>query len=216
MSNDAFETVINRQGFYKDNFHITVILLLVSIVLNILMGAAVYQMSTYRPQPEYFATASDGRITPLYPLSQPVFSQSAILQWATQAAVKSYTYNFVNYRQQLQDASDSFTPAGWSRFKEALLASNNLKSLLALKLVATAVPTGTPIVQDTAVLDGRYAWKVQIPMLVTYQSASTSIPQPVVITMVIIRVPTVNNPKGIAIEQFVAAVAAQNTVGGAQ
>ncbi|MCK1862760.1 DotI/IcmL/TraM family protein, partial [Legionella pneumophila] len=45
-------------------------------------------------------------------------------------------------------------------------------------------------------LNGRYSWRVQMPILVTYQSASEFTQQNNVVTMLITRVSTLNSPRG--------------------
>ena len=73
------------------------------------------------------------------------------------------------------------------------------------QLVVSAVATGTPVITQEGVVDGRYSWNVQIPLLLSYQSSSeTNFSQPVIVTMLITRVPVLNNPRGIAIAQFYA------------
>jgi intracellular multiplication protein IcmL len=57
---------------------------------------------------------------------------------------------------------------------------------------------------DEGVINGRYAWKINLPMLITYESASDNIRQPVSVTMIVTRVSTLDTPKGIAIAQFYA------------
>lgn len=54
---------------------------------------------------------------------------------------------------------------------------------------------------------GVYTWLVQMPLLVTYQSASEFSQQNNIVTMRITRVSTLNSPRGIGIDQFVVAPA---------
>jgi len=204
MPEDALELIKLRNNFYRDGYRRVLVILLLLIVVNCgLVGVVAYQAS-HVPPTQYFATSSDGRITRLHPLSQPVVSISALLQWANEAAVSAYTYNFVNFRKQLQQASQYFAPEGWRNFEDALKQSRNLETVRARKLVVTAVATGAPVVLDQGRINNRYSWKVQLPVLVTYQSSSTTYQQPLIITMIITRVPTLNVPKGIAITQFYA------------
>ena len=211
MPEDALKLVQLRNNFYRDNYRRVLGALMLMLFINIaLVGLLAYSF-TRTHEAQYFATSSDGRITQLHPLSQAVVSTSALLQWANQAAVVAYTYNFVNYRKQLQEASEFFTPEGWRNFEVALKGSRNLETVLARKLVVTAVATGAPVVLDQGVIGGRYAWKVQMPLLVTYQSSSTTYQQTLTITMVITRVPILNVPKGIAIAQFFASEVGSGT-----
>jgi intracellular multiplication protein IcmL len=126
------------------------------------------------------------------------------LQWAERSAIAAYSYNFVNYREALQSVQNSFTPEGWNNFELALRDSRMLETILAKKLVVSAVATGAPIILDQGVINDRYAWKIRLPILVSYQSSSENTQQPLIITLVVSRVPTLNTPRGIAIASFVA------------
>lgn len=200
----ALELVRLRNNFYRDNYRRIVLALLVLLFTVILLVGVVFYQIYNRPNPQYFAVSTDGRIMQLYPLSQPMLSPSELLQWAHRVAIAAYTYNFVNYRDALQELQNNFTPAGWRYFEDALKASRNLEMVIAKKLVVSAVATGTPVILDQAVIDGRHSWKVQIPLLVSYQSPNEQTQRPVMVMMIISRVPTVDMPKGVAVVSFVA------------
>lgn len=203
MAEDALTTVAMRNDFYRDGQRKIMLALLMSIVMNFILGSLLVYLLTHPPAPKYFATSINGRITPLYPLNEPNQSDSAVLQWANQAAIAAFTYNFVNYREELQASSGFFTADGWSQFLNALEQSNNLDAVKAKKLIVSAVATRAPIILQKGILNGRYSWRVQMPILVTYQSASEFSQQNNVVTMLITRVSTLNSPRGIGISQFV-------------
>ena len=204
MADKAIELVYLRNNFYRDNYRRVLFVLLILVVTNIVLALGAIHVIKNPPMPKYFATNDDGRITLLHPLSAPVLSLNALNEWAARAATAAYTFDFVNYRKSLQDASVYFTASGWRSFEQALVNSNNLKLVITQKLVATAVPTGAPVVLKRGVLNGAYSWQVQMPMLVTYQSASMNVKQPMLVTMLVRRVDVSNNPGGIAISQFIA------------
>jgi intracellular multiplication protein IcmL len=204
MANDAVELVRLRNNFYRDNYRRVLLALLVLLLTVVLLVSVVFYQIYNRPTPQYFAVTTDGRIMQLFPLSQPMLSPGELLQWAHRAAISAYSYNFVNYREALQELQNNFTPAGWRHFENALRASRNLEMVITKKLVVSAVATGTPVILDQAVIDGRYSWRVQIPLLVSYQSPNEQTQRPVMVMMIISRVPTVDMPKGIAIVSFVA------------
>jgi intracellular multiplication protein IcmL len=201
----AVEVVKLRNDFYRDGYKRVILALLLSVLLNAVLIATFTFVVTHPPAPQYFATTINGRITPLIPLDQPNMPPSTLLQWSNSAAIAAYTYNFVNYRQELQAASEFFTPDGWTEFTNALKASNNLNAVIDKKLVVSAVATGAPVILDQGIIDGIYTWRVQMPMLVTYQSASQTARQNVLVTMVIQRISTLNSARGIGISSFVAA-----------
>lgn len=203
MSEDALTAVVTRNRFYHDGQQKLVVILLVSMAANFLLGSAIGYIFLHPPAPVYFATSINGRITPLYPLDEPNQSDSAVLQWANQAAAAAFTYNFVNYRTELQASSGFFTADGWTQFLTALQDSNNLDAVKAKKLIVSAVATRAPVILQKGVLNGRYSWRVQLPLLVTYQSASEFSQQNNVVTMLVTRVSTLNSPRGVGIAQFV-------------
>lgn len=203
MAEDALTAVALRNNFYRDGQRKMIVVLLVSMIANVLLAAMLGYIITHPPAPKYFATSINGRITPLFPLNEPNQSDSAVLQWANQAAIAAFTYNFVNYRTELQAASGFFTADGWDQFLAALQQSNNLDAVRAKKLIVSAVATRAPIILQKGILNGNYAWRVQMPLLVTYQSASEFSQQNNVVTMLITRVSTLNSPRGIGISQFV-------------
>ncbi|HAU1080565.1 TPA: type IV secretion protein DotI [Legionella pneumophila] len=203
MAEDALTVVALRNKFYKDSQRKVILALLIAILVNVVLASLIVYMITHPPAPKYFATSINGRITPLFPLDEPNQSDSAVLQWANQAAIAAFTYNFVNYRDELQASSGFFTAEGWDQFLGALEQSNNLDAVKAKKLVVSAVATRAPIILQKGVLNGRYSWRVQMPILVTYQSASEFTQQNNVVTMLITRVSTLNSPRGIGISQFV-------------
>ena len=168
------------------------------------MVLAIVHIVKNPPAPKYFATGNDGRLTIIQPLTDPVMSLSGLTEWVTRAATTAYSFDFVNYRKELQESSAFFTGKGWEAFERALVSSNNLNLVLTKKLVTTAVAQGAPVVLKRGVLNGKYAWQVQLPILVTYQSASMKVAQPMLVTMLVTRVDVANNPNGIAIAQFVA------------
>jgi intracellular multiplication protein IcmL len=203
MAEDALTVVTLRNKFYKDSQRKVMLALLVALIVNLVQASMLVYILTHPPAPKYFATSINGRITPLFPLNEPNQSDSAVLQWANQAAIAAFTYNFVNYRDELQASSGFFTAEGWDQFLNALQQSNNLDAVKAKKLIVSAVATRAPIILQKGVLNGSYSWRVQMPILVTYQSASEFTQQNNVVTMLITRVSTLNSPRGIGISQFV-------------
>lgn len=203
MAEDALSVVALRNDFYKDSQRKVIFAVLIAVLVNFIMASMLVYILTHPPAPKYFATSINGRITPLFPLNEPNQSDSAVLQWANQAAIAAFTYNFVNYRDELQASSGFFTADGWDQFLSALQSSNNLDAVKAKKLIVSAVATRAPIILQKGILNGSFSWRVQMPILVTYQSASEFTQQNNVVTLLITRVSTLNSPRGIGISQFV-------------
>lgn len=203
IDQDALETIRLRNNFYRDGYRRLLGAVLISVLINLLLAGGLIYMVTHPSVPQYFATTREGKLLRMYPLSQPIVSTSELLQWAATAATAANTYNFVNYRKEMQNASEYFTPAGWKEFQDSLKSSKTLEAVLSKKLTVSAVATGAPVIASQGVVAGKYKWKVQMPILVTYESANTKISQPSMVTMLISRVPTLESVKGVAIDAFI-------------
>ncbi len=202
MSKDAIKMVMLRNEFYRDNFRRALLALLLMIVINVgLAGGIIYKLS-HPPKPQYFATNGDGQIINWHPLTDPVVPDNFVLQWVSNATRRVFNLDYIHWRQQLQDASGAFTPAGWHDFLSALNKSNNLKTLVSLKMVSNATITGAPRVVRKEVVGKRFAWKIRLPILVTFTNKERSIPMPMIVTLVVVRMPVKSDPDRIAINNF--------------
>jgi len=206
--NDTMKVTMTN-NFYKDSYARILFVLLLSVTLNFGLVSTVLYIVANPPKAKYFATATYGRITPLTALDIPNQADSAVLQWANQAAIASFTYNFVNYRNELKNASQYFTRDGWGQFLDALKASQSLEIVKQKKLIVSAVATRAPVILQKGPLAGRYAWRIQMPILVTYQSASEFKQVNDVITILVKRVSTLDTPRGIGISQYLVGSAAK-------
>lgn len=199
----GLELVRFRNFFYRDGYRKSMSILLVSIILNLALTTLVGIQFFTKPAPVYFATQSNGSLIEIQPLNEPLIDQDMLLSWATRAAIASYSFNFVDWQNQLTSVQKYYTDTGFQNYTDALKKSGNLDTLIAKRLVAQATVVDVPRIVQQGLIQGRYAWKIQIPMLVKYTSASEELRQPVLVTMLIGRVPTTQKPEGIAIAQFV-------------
>ena len=96
MEQGGLETVQQRNEFYRDNYQRILAVLLVLLFANILLVGLVYYQVSHEPDPQYFAVSNDGKIVKLYALTEPVISQSVLLQWAADAAIEAADVVFMN------------------------------------------------------------------------------------------------------------------------
>lgn len=201
-NNSALELVILRNAFYRDNYRRALLALLAVIMANILLAGAIFYKFITPPPPQYFAATPDGRIIDVHPLSDPVVTDSFVVQWAANEVRASFSQDYMHWRKQLQDVSSSFTPGGWKYFLQSMQQSNNLKTLTSQKMVSDAQVTGAPQIIEKQVVDGHYAWKIQLPILVTYANKDKTIPMPMDVTLIVMRMPVKDYPQRIAINNF--------------
>ncbi len=182
-----------------------------SLLLNVLLAAALAPsawtlawQALNPPEPEYFATSADGRIIPLAPISEPYVPQEALLTWVAQAVNQSYTLDHVHRKEQLSRMRELFTAAGFENHRKALEESGLWEAVGERRLVTQVVTAAPPVVTNQGVLARRYAWKLEAPIKINYQGASSiSLPQNNVAEVLVVRMPTHVVPRGYAIHQLV-------------
>lgn len=135
-------------------------------------------------------------------LARATFSNDELLMWANQAAVAVNTYNYANYQQQFQSISQQyFTPDSWITYLNSLQNSGNIRTIVVKQMSLSATINGPSSISQQGVIQGRYTWKVQVPILITYENASGSKnQQSFTVTMDIER--TSSTPQGVSIKQF--------------
>lgn len=199
---EGLTIILMRNAFYRDNYKRALFAVFILFCINVLLLGAILHRYLNPPAPQYFATNPQYQIIKWHPLSDPVVDDNYVLQWVTTAVRQSFSLDFIHWRQQLQSASINFTPAGWHWFLSAFKQSGDLDTLVKLSMVSDAVVTGSPVIEKKAVLNGRFVWEVQMPMMITYTSVKKTIRQPLKITLLVERVSVVDSPYRIAINQF--------------
>lgn len=198
-------TVIVRNEFYRDGYRSLLKMTFVqSVAILGLIVAMFFVIHTHQPENRYFATTEDGRLIPMIGLEQPNLSTPALMSWVAQSATEVMTFGFNDYRRRLQEASRHFTRSGWESFTKAMQQSRIIEMLEANQQVITAAPSGAPVLQSEGLFNGRYQWMIQLPMVVTYQSGAKTKSDSLIVTVVVVRVPRLESPNGVGIEQWVA------------
>ena len=204
QADEAVATILAREAYTRERHYLLVRVIMGLLLLAGLQGAANIYLATRPPQYHYFSTDRDGRITPLTPIDRPIASLSDLGTWVSNSVAQAYTFDFANYRSSLSAARVNFTQAGWAGFETALQESGVLQSVLERKYVTTAVPTSAPVLVTQGRIEGRYAWKFQIPILVTYQSSERTASQNLMVNVIVVRQPETEHPRGLGIAQLIA------------
>jgi intracellular multiplication protein IcmL len=163
-----------------------------------------FVIAVHQPENRYFATTEDGRLVPMVALNEPNLSTPALMSWVAQASTEVMTFGFNDYRRRLQEASRNFTRRGWESFTQALQKSRIIEMVEANQQVITSAPQGAPILEWEGLAGGRYQWRIQLPLILTYQSGARTKSDNLLVTVVVVRVPRLESPNGVGIEQWIA------------
>jgi intracellular multiplication protein IcmL len=204
---DAVQTIINRNAYYRDGYRLMLkISVLLGIIIMILVGALVTLVVTTNVKHVFFATTSDGRIMPIVPLNNAFISRGDLVSWVADVTKRVMQFGYHDYRLRLQDSAQHFTAEGWQTFTKALKDSRILESVDARKLVVDATIDGAPEVsREGEDANGVYTWVVKVPMTIKYMGGQAPAEQRLDVTLTIVRVSTLERPRGIGISQWIAA-----------
>ncbi|CEG57237.1 DotI/IcmL family type IV secretion protein [Legionella fallonii] len=94
-------------------------------------------------------------------------SDIKILSWAYESMLATYNLNFVNYKTQLPNAAKYYTKNAWMAYQKQLYL--NIAPIQKEKLVISAGTANSPILLSKK----NDIYKVQIPLLLNYQSQAS-------------------------------------------
>ena len=199
------KSVVTRNDYYRDGFRNLLKIAFVEavIIVGFIVLFVVY-MNSHQQRDRYFATTADGRIMQLLPLDRPNMTNAALMSWVAQAATEVMTFGFHDFDRRLQNSSRHFTRRGWESFLKALEGSRILEMVQQQDQVVTAAPRSAPTLLNEGIMNGKYRWIVELPLMVTYRAGSKSRPENSTIVITIERVPTLESVNGVGIVQWLA------------
>lgn len=187
---------------FRDKYRSTLKWVICLSVLAVLLAAIRITMQFTSPESRYYATTVNGQVIPLHSLSEPVITNKFLLQWSEIAARTAYNFDFAHYKEQLAQAAPYFNEGAWTEFNKALKKEGLLTDVINKKLVMSSVVSGAPVILSQSVVDGRYTWTIQMPLLLSFDSASEHRRSHLLITMTVSRVSVMTAAKGIQITSF--------------
>jgi len=205
---DPMVLVFERNAFYRRMYLLGLGIFGLTLLVNLCLLFILYFIYTHPVEPLYFATDDEGRLIPIQPVSKPNMSTDDVIAWTIEAIQAAYSYDYVNYRTQLQEAQKYFTNYGWRKYMDALKANNNLLAVTQRKMVGVAAVVGQPKVITQGILSGAYAWKIEMPVLITYLAppydAKNTFTNPIDLTVIVQRQSILQSYNGLGILQIVA------------
>lgn len=210
---DALVVIFSRNAFYKRLHYLALAALALNVgVIVVLAWICVYLLRN-PTAPLFFATDNVGRLIKIVPVNTPNMTLDQVIQWTNQAVQSAYSYDYINYRAQLQSTEKYFTSYGWGKYIGALTASNNLVALTQRKMIAIAQVVDKPKILAEGILGGAYAWKFQMPILVTYYlppyDDKTKFSNPLQVTVIVQRQQVLEGDKGLGIVQLIGNLSSQ-------
>jgi intracellular multiplication protein IcmL len=195
-----------KDDFYRDGFR-TILLSLVMIggAIGLLVVISLY-FFLHQVLPVNLPTYEDWRVQPEVPLQKPYIHQADLMQWVSTAIPDLFTTDFISYDQNLKNDYHYFTPAGWAKYIEVVNTYLNRDDVAKNKYFLMANANSAPTVLNQNVLEGKYAWWVQMLVELQYSDPENgSHNTKLDVRVLVVRVPTLNNLDGVLIENIIVA-----------
>ena len=164
---DALNLIQQRNQFYKNKYHQILGLIVLCVLMIAILTMIFLFLSKNTVRPYYFLANEVGSFMQEIPIDQP-FPTDQVTAWTIEAVEAGLTFDYVNYRAQMQDAQKYFTDYSWEQFMKALVASNNMLALKERKWIFIAKVVDKPILQNAGIRGGHYLWRFQVPVLMTF------------------------------------------------
>lgn len=179
--------------------------LITILIVSVLANAFLIWLAFFHfPKKEFVWTSNAGAVCSVTPISEPHLHPQIIANFAQEAAIGIYSYDYVNYRRSItQTAERYFTPSFRDSFMPMFSDSANLKMVLDNYYIVSAInPANKPVqIARAGRKKGAYFWEIQVPIKVYYASGRKVKDENVLATVTVIRTdPSRVNPTGIAVD----------------
>lgn len=177
--------------------------------LSLLLIALCYIWFSMFPKYQYVATINNQAVCPIESQPEANITPVILADFAKDAAISSYTYDYVNYQNVLTYVSGRYyTDTGRAAYLRSLDESGNLEKVIKGRLILKTWAIKSPQLEEEGLLDGtRRYWVVTVPLAIEFYSGGGAEPKSrqnflarVTVTQV---EPSSANVKGIGVESLV-------------
>lgn len=158
--------------------------LLIFLFPSLIFATHSLQLSAAAPDPNPATTTEQA---PDPQLQDRLYSDQTIGNWAKDAALFPFNFNYENYEEIVHSASTLFSEKAWTAFKPDMLRFRTPEYFIKYKGRVTARLNGRVDILQQGLLKGIYTWKVIVPIQIYYHDAFKSRRQTLQSTLVIQR-----------------------------
>lgn len=205
----AVQVVVRNMSVFSIHRRLLGLVVIATLLLASTIIVAV-SISLRKTPPQYIQVLEDSRLLPVSSLAKPNMDEAGISGFALQAIKALNTYDYLNWKDQLNNTQIYFTPDGWGKYKEELQRVGTIRAVEERRQIVTYRPNGAVrVVNEGVGPDGLYTWDVEVPSIVSYVahlqqvgSSTGSNRQEINIRLRIKRIPSTLSPSGVAISGY--------------
>lgn len=177
---------------------------LLALAIIIGMGAAFWWFPKYR----YIATTNNRAICEVATASEATVTPATLEDFAKQAAINSYSYDYVNYRDIINEATGRwYNERGRKAFLKSLDDSGNLERVVKGHLIMKSFATNAPQLESEGRQGTQRFWIVNVPLAIEFYIGGSSQPNNTQDFLAEVKVmqeqATATNLKGIAVDSII-------------
>ncbi len=171
----------------------------------ITLAGVLYAYPKYR----WIPTTDNRAVCEVTPESDPRVSVADVTNFAKDAVLNSYSYDYVNYRSSINQAAERwYTEEGRRAYMEGLENSGNLRRVIRGRLILRSMATLTPQLEEINPASGiPQSWTVVVPIAVEFYEGGVEKPlsrQEFRASVKVVRITASSaNQKGIAVDTVV-------------
>src|SRR5580700_7831021 len=103
-ANDTLVMVFSRNAFYKRLHYLVLAAFFLGLFVIVFLMLTLHYLYRNPTRPIYFATDNVGRLIYIVPVNTPNMTPDEVTAWVINAVEAANSYDFINFRAQLQDA----------------------------------------------------------------------------------------------------------------
>lgn len=161
------------------------------------------------PKYRWIPTTDNQAVCQVTPESEPRVSAADVTNFAKDAVLNSYSYDYVNYRSVINEAAARwYTESGRRAFMQGLDSSGNLQRVISGRMILRSMATRTAQLEEISPATGiPQSWTVVVPIAIEFFSGGADKPlsrQDFRAAVKVVRISaSAANQKGIAVESVV-------------
>ena len=197
----ALKVVHLRNRFLYVTYRYVLMLFVFSIFMAIFSFTMMVYFIRQPIPPQYVPVSSDGRLLELPTIDKEFKTESEVTDFFLRGLKKTHTFDFYNYRDQINEASSFFTINEWNNFFTKLAEAKTLDAVKENNWVATIKFTGPPVIKEKGLVNNTFSWYIEVPVKIMFIGTKSRTISGTY-SGTIIRISKIDNPDGIAINRI--------------
>lgn len=177
-------------------------------IMATIMAIAIYMWIAVFPKYKYIVTTNNTAICQAGISDNPLITPATLSEYALDAVVNSYTYDYINYRTALNRVANTYyTSNGRKAFFESLDQSQNLKRVIDGRYILKTYSINAPQLEEQGINGVQKYWIVNVPIAIEFYTGNFNKPQSrktFIASVTLVQEPaSARNLKGIAVDGIV-------------